>query len=278
MSDHACGCRAAVGSARSPPGSARRGTATSATRPPPISTAALRASPKPESRSCSVRRNAGRTPSLRVGGLRPIRARTRSLRARLGRSEPYRETDSGAVSAGWNPAGAQLRGINSNTPTILGPSGANPVTCGNAQPFRARRPIRAQKQTPARSARSPPQPRQERSTTRSSHRRAGRGSPGWRSRPARRAAPTPLSGPGRHRALRSGAQFPPSSRSLPRPYVPSRRTSTSSRSRLASSSPQALCPMWGHRRSTHMTDRIRRSGGARSARQAGRDGGCPAVH
>jgi hypothetical protein len=81
-------------------------TATSATRLPPISTAALRASPKPGCRSCSVRRNAGRTPSLRsVGGLRPIRARPRSLRARFGRSEPYRETDSGAVSAGSNPAG-----------------------------------------------------------------------------------------------------------------------------------------------------------------------------
>ena len=88
------------------PGSARRGTATSATRSPPMSTAALRASPKPESRSCSVRRNAGRTPSLRsVGGLRPIRARTRSLRARLGRSERYGATDSGAVSAGSNPVG-----------------------------------------------------------------------------------------------------------------------------------------------------------------------------
>ena len=45
-------------------------------------TAALRASPKPGCRSCSVRRIAARTPSLRsVGGLRPIRARTRSLRA-----------------------------------------------------------------------------------------------------------------------------------------------------------------------------------------------------
>jgi hypothetical protein len=100
------GRRPAVGSVRSSPGSARCGTATSVTRSPPISTAALRASPKPGCRSCSVRRNAGRTPSLRnVGGLRPIRARTRSLRACFRWSGPHTATDSGAVSAGSNPAG-----------------------------------------------------------------------------------------------------------------------------------------------------------------------------
>jgi hypothetical protein len=55
-------------------------------------------------RSCSVRRNVGRTPARRsVGGLRPIRARTRSLRACFRWSELYQETDSGAVSAGSNP-------------------------------------------------------------------------------------------------------------------------------------------------------------------------------
>ena len=100
------GRRPAAGSARSSPGSARRGTATSATRSPRISTAALRASPKPKCRSCSVRRNAGRTPSLRsAGGLRPIRARTRSLRACFRRPETHTATASGAVSAGSNPAG-----------------------------------------------------------------------------------------------------------------------------------------------------------------------------
>ena len=53
-----------------------------------------------------VRRNVGRTPSLRsVGGLRPIRARTRSLRACFRWSGPHTATDSGAVSAGSNPAG-----------------------------------------------------------------------------------------------------------------------------------------------------------------------------
>ena len=36
---------------------------------------------------------------------RPIRARAGHLGARFGRSELYRETDSGAVSAGSNPAG-----------------------------------------------------------------------------------------------------------------------------------------------------------------------------
>jgi hypothetical protein len=100
------GRRRAVGSARSSPGSARHGTATSATRSPPISTAALRASPKPGCRSCSVRRNAGRTPSPRsVGGLRPIRARTRSLRTCFRWSGPYTATLSGAARAGSNPAG-----------------------------------------------------------------------------------------------------------------------------------------------------------------------------
>ena len=100
------GRRPAVGSAGSSPGSARSRTATSAQGRRPISTAALRASPKPGCRSCSVRRNAGRTPALRsVGGLRPICARARSLRARFGTSEPYSETASGAVSAGSNPAG-----------------------------------------------------------------------------------------------------------------------------------------------------------------------------
>jgi hypothetical protein len=42
---------------------------------------------------------------VRTGTPRPIRARAGHLRARLGKSERYRETDSGAVSAGSNPAG-----------------------------------------------------------------------------------------------------------------------------------------------------------------------------
>jgi|ERR1039457_2072313 hypothetical protein len=41
--------------------------------------------------------------------------------------------------------GALLKSINSNTLTILGCLGANPVTCGNAQPLRTLRPIRARK-------------------------------------------------------------------------------------------------------------------------------------
>jgi hypothetical protein len=66
----------------------------------------LRASPEPGCRSCSVRRNVSRTPSLRsVGRLCPIRARTRSLRACFRWSGPHTATDSGAVSAGSNPAG-----------------------------------------------------------------------------------------------------------------------------------------------------------------------------
>jgi hypothetical protein len=143
------GRRPAVGSACSPPGSARRGTATSATRPPPISTAALRASPKPGCRSCSVRRNAGRAPSLRsVGGLRPIRARTRSLRACFRWSGPHTATLSGAVSAGSNPAGALLRGINSNTLTILVRQEPGPVTCGNADAFRTLPPARPREAGP----------------------------------------------------------------------------------------------------------------------------------
>jgi hypothetical protein len=51
----------------------------------PISKAVLRTSLKAGCRSCSVRRNADRTPALRsIGGLRPIRARARSQRL-LGR-------------------------------------------------------------------------------------------------------------------------------------------------------------------------------------------------
>jgi hypothetical protein len=126
------GYRPADGSARSSPGSTRRRTATSATRSPPISTAGLRASPKPGCRSCSVRRNAGRTPALwSVGGLRPICARARSLRARFGRSERYRETASGAVAvAGWRRSHPQ-------EPSARAADTRRRLYVGNWQPVKA---------------------------------------------------------------------------------------------------------------------------------------------
>jgi hypothetical protein len=148
-----------LGSARSSPGSARSRTATSATRSPPMSTAALRASPKPGCRSCSVRRNAGRTPSLRsVGGLRPIRARPRSLRARFGRSEPYRDTDSGAVSAGSNPAGGAGQRNKFEHSGNLEPIACQPVTYRNADVFRTLPRVRPPNQDPAAEAQLSGQP------------------------------------------------------------------------------------------------------------------------
>ena len=71
-------------------------------------------------------------PAARSRGLRPIRARARRARASLRWSGPYRETDSGAVSAGSNPAGTLLRGIDSNTLTISQRKPAGAVTCGNS--------------------------------------------------------------------------------------------------------------------------------------------------
>jgi hypothetical protein len=51
-------------------------------------------------------KTANRTPSLRsVGGLRPYTRPGKISTSTLGRSEPYRETDSGAVITGSNPAG-----------------------------------------------------------------------------------------------------------------------------------------------------------------------------
>ena len=61
-------------------------------------------------------------------------ARARSLRARF-RSELYRETDSGAVSPGSNPAGSTAQKHNSNALTILARQHSEPVTCGNAGTF-----------------------------------------------------------------------------------------------------------------------------------------------
>ena len=65
----------------------------------------------------------------------PIRPRSWCAGNRFRWSRACTATDSGAVSAGSNPAGAQLRVLNSNTLTILTCFDVRPVTCGNAQPF-----------------------------------------------------------------------------------------------------------------------------------------------
>ena len=61
--------------------------------------------PPPESRSARSPLAPRRPPQPRSCRLRPIHARVRHQRARLGRSERYGATDSGAVSAGSNPVG-----------------------------------------------------------------------------------------------------------------------------------------------------------------------------
>jgi hypothetical protein len=60
-------------------------------------------------------------PAARAGGLRPIRARAGLPRARFRRSELYRETDSGAVSAGSNPAGGTAQRHKFELSDNLGP-------------------------------------------------------------------------------------------------------------------------------------------------------------
>ena len=67
--------------------------------------------------------------------LRPIRARVRHQRARLGRSERYGETDSGAVSAGSNPAGGTAQRHKFEHSANLEPVQRRAVTCGNANTF-----------------------------------------------------------------------------------------------------------------------------------------------
>ena len=94
-----------------------------------------------------------RAEARRTGPRRPCRRRNPArapglvtlLRSLSPRSSGERATASGAVSAGSNPAGGTGQRHNSNTQTILSRSGANSVTCGNAQPFRTLRPIRARK-------------------------------------------------------------------------------------------------------------------------------------
>ncbi len=76
---------------------------------------------------------------------RPIRARTGHLQARFRRPGAYTATLSGAVSAGSNPAGGTGQRHKFEHSDILERKAARPATCGNAQPFRTLRPIRARK-------------------------------------------------------------------------------------------------------------------------------------
>jgi hypothetical protein len=83
------------------------------------------------------------------GRPRPIPARTGHLRARFRRPGACTATLSRTVCAGSSPAGALVRGINSNALTILARSDARLVTCGNAHVFRALPPVHPGTRTPA---------------------------------------------------------------------------------------------------------------------------------
>jgi hypothetical protein len=73
----------------------------------------------------------------------PVTPRSGFPRARLPSSEAHEAAASGAVSAGSNPVGAQLRGINSNTLTILVRRSPESVACGFATAHSCLPPMRS---------------------------------------------------------------------------------------------------------------------------------------
>src|SRR5215472_7650650 len=78
-----------------------------------------------------------------VQNLAPHTPPKRRRNQRFRRWKACRETHSGAVCAGSNPAEGAGRSENSNTLTILAVQRAEPLTCGDARTNRILRPMRA---------------------------------------------------------------------------------------------------------------------------------------